>query len=152
MERALRDLLTNGEFQGVPAGHSGRMRSIKERGNKSTEARLRAMLVRAGIRGWKLQPRGLAGKPDFFFPEARLVVFVDGCYWHGCPECGHIPRVNNAYWKAKIEGNRRRDQANIRKLEEAGARVLRIWEHQLRPDGARACLEKIRALLGQPRC
>src|SRR5262249_41513821 len=109
MERALREKLVGGNFGDVSAAHSGRMRAIKEKGNKSTEKRLRAILVRAGVRGWKMHPPGLPGKPDFLFPEARVVVFVDGCYWHGCAECGHIPNVNRPYWSAKIEGNQRRD-------------------------------------------
>ncbi len=58
-------------------------------------------------------------------------MFVDGCFWHGCPKCGHVPTANNAYWNAKIDGNRRRDREYDRRLHERGFRVLRIWEHQL---------------------
>src|SRR5262245_54328203 len=115
MERALREKLEGGAFRNVPAGHSDRMRAIKDRGNKSTEARIRAKLVRAGVRGWRLHPEGLAGKPDILFPRQRVVVFVDGCYWHGCPCCVRSRKVNSAYWTAKIEGNRRRDANNTRK-------------------------------------
>src|SRR5690348_12195545 len=104
MERVLRDKLNGGTFQNVPVGHSERMRAIKGRGNKSTEARLRAKLVRAGVRGWCLHPRGLPGKPDIHFPKQRLLVFVDGCYWHGCPCCVRARKVNSEYWKAKIAG------------------------------------------------
>lgn len=147
MERALREKLVGGTFGDVSAAHSGRMRSIKEKGNRSTEKRLRALLIRAGIRGWKLHPAGLPGKPDFLFPEAKVIIFVDGCYWHGCPQCGHVPNVNRPYWSAKIEGNRRRDQANTRKLEEAGNRVLRVWEHELLPGHSAGVLERLRALL-----
>jgi DNA mismatch endonuclease (patch repair protein) len=131
MERALRDKLEGGTFQNVPAGHSGRMRAIKDRGNKSTEARLRAKLVRAGVRGWRLHPKGLPGKPDVLFPAHRVVLFVDGCYWHGCPCVVRPRKVNGEYWNAKIEGNRQRDVRNTRKLEDDGYRVLRVWEHEL---------------------
>ncbi len=148
MERALREKLPGGKFENVPASHTGRMRAIKAKGNKSTERRLRALLAQAGIRGWKLHPEGLPGKPDFLFPEACLAVFVDGCYWHGCPQCGHAPTVNRPYWSAKIAGNAARDQRNAIKLKEAGLRVLRLWEHELVGPSAAECLARIREALG----
>jgi DNA mismatch endonuclease (patch repair protein) len=107
------------------------MRAIKDRGPKSTERRLRAILVRAAISGWTMHPGGLPGKPDFAFPAARVVVFCDGCYWHGCRKCAHAHRVNRKYWSAKIEGNRRRDRKNNRSLARAGLQVFRVWEHEL---------------------
>ena len=147
MERALREVLVDGTFGDVPAAHSRRMRAIKEKGAKSTERRLRAILVRAGIRGWKMHAQGLPGKPDFLFPSGRVVVFCDGCYWHGCPQCGHIPNVNRPYWSAKIEGNRRRDRENNRRLEEAGLRVVRVWEHELLPGKSSAVVARIREMI-----
>jgi DNA mismatch endonuclease (patch repair protein) len=142
MERSLREKLPGGKFENVPATQSGRMRAIRSKGNKSTERRLRALLVRAGIRGWKLHPEGLPGKPDFLFPEARLVVFVDGCYWHGCPRCGYRHNVNRRYWSAKIAGNVARDRRNEEKLREAGLRVLRLWEHELAEEAA-GCVQRL---------
>jgi DNA mismatch endonuclease (patch repair protein) len=147
MERTLRDKLPGGEFTNVSVAHSGRMRAIKEKGNKSTEARVRALLVRAGVRGWTLHPPGLPGKPDFLFPEDLLVIFVDGCYWHGCPRCGHVPRVNRPYWSAKLAGNQRRDRDNVGKLRDAGYRVLRVWEHELLQGLAGPWLETLKELL-----
>jgi DNA mismatch endonuclease Vsr len=148
MERALRDKLEGGSFQNVPANHSGRMRAIKHRGNKSTEARLRAQLVCAGVRGWRLHPKGLAGKPDVLFTQRRLVVFVDGCYWHGCPCCVRPRNVNSEYWRAKIEGNARRDKRNTHALEAEGYRVLRIWEHELADADGRV-IERIQSALAE---
>jgi DNA mismatch endonuclease, patch repair protein len=150
MERALRDLLDDGTFGAVPAPHSGRMKAIREKGNKSTEKRLRALLVRAGLRGWVMHPKGLAGKPDFLFRDANLIVFVDGCYWHGCPRCSHAPGVNKKYWSAKIEGNRRRDARNTRALKAAGYRVLRVWEHELLPATAGRVVGRIRTARANP--
>jgi DNA mismatch endonuclease (patch repair protein) len=132
VERALRLKLPNGRFEEVPAGQSARMRAIKAKGNRSTEVRARAILVRSAIRGWVLHPVGLPGKPDFFFPESRLVLFVDGCYWHGCARCRHAHSTNRAYWSAKIAGNIRRDRLNNRRLRKAGLRVVRVWEHELK--------------------
>lgn len=108
------------------------MSRIRARGNASTELRLRMMLVRAGISEWKMHDTELPGNPDFCFPEAQVAVFVDGCFWHGCPRCGHIPKSNREYWTKKIERNKDRDNINSLELRERGWRVLRIWEHELK--------------------
>ncbi len=146
MERKLKERLVNGQFEGQTEGNTKRMRAIRGKGNKSTEVRFRLMLVRSGIRGWKVHPKGIIGKPDFYFPEHRLAFFIDGCFWHGCPRCGRVPRANNPYWKAKIEGNQRRDREHEVKLRAAGIRVLRIWEHQLRLE-PKTVIEIIRDVL-----
>lgn len=73
----------------------------------------------------------LPGKPDFVIPSLKLIIFVDGCFYHGCPSHGHVPKSNTAYWKTKIERNTRRDAANRRKLRAMGYAVWRFWEHEL---------------------
>jgi len=146
MERSLRRMLKAGAFGNVPHAHSRRMRAIKSKGAKSTERRLRAILIRTGMRGWKMHPDGLPGKPDFLFPASHVVVFCDGCYWHGCPQCVHARRINRRYWSAKIEGNRSRDRANNRRLRQAGMRVIRIWEHELIKGKWPPIIERIRKL------
>jgi DNA mismatch endonuclease (patch repair protein) len=83
-----------------------------------------------------LNAADLVGKPDFVFPIRRLVVFVDGCFWHGCPKCQRIPSSNVPYWDRKIERNRIRDRAVNTSLRRSGWRVLRIWEHQLERTGS----------------
>jgi len=70
-------------------------------------------------------------KPDFVFRKARLAVFVDGCFWHGCPKHATWPAHRAAWWRRKIEGNKTRDRVVNRALRRAGWRVLRIWEHDL---------------------
>src|ERR1700683_4805476 len=70
------------------------MRALRSSGNTSTEKRLCALLRTHRIRGWRSQPRDILGKPDFLIKEKRLVVFVDGCFFHGCPGCGHIARIS----------------------------------------------------------
>jgi len=92
------------------------------------------MLVRAGISGWKMHARELPGNPDFCFPEAQVAVFVDGCFWHGCPRCGHIPKSNREYWTKKIDRNKDRDNRISLELRENGWQVVRIWEHELEND------------------
>ena len=149
MEKILKDKLKEGKFHNVPLAHSRRMSAIKGRGNRTTERRLRMALARAGIKGWKVNPRGLIGNPDFFFPEKKVAVFVDGCFWHGCARCGHIPKKNNAYWSTKILRNQQRDIEKARKLKEEGIRVLRFWEHQVQHD-IEGCIKEISAVMSRP--
>jgi len=115
---------------------SALMSTIRSRGNKSTELRFRALLIRAGIHGWCVQPRGIAGKPDFAFLARRIAVFIDSCFWHGCPKHVRYPKSNTQYWHEKISSNRRRDTSNSRALRKEGWAVLRIWEHELAGTGA----------------
>ena len=88
------------------------------------------------------------GKPDFVFPKLKLAVFVDGCFWHSCPGHSNLPVNNRAFWKAKLEGNKRRDRLVVRTLRAKGWRVLRVWEHDLsRGNEVRLVLRIRRALL-----
>jgi DNA mismatch endonuclease Vsr len=121
---------------------SRNMRAIKASSNATTELRLRAHLIRSGIGGWKIREKQILGKPDFYFANERLAVFVDGCFWHGCPKCGHTPKTNRRYWHEKLARNKKRDTRIKRILQSNGIRVLRLWECQLRnrPD---LCLKKL---------
>jgi DNA mismatch endonuclease (patch repair protein) len=145
MERRLRDKLPAGRFSNVPVSHSKRMAAVRAKENRTTERRFRALLVQAGIKGWKVRPRGLPGSPDFYFSAQSLAVFIDGCYWHGCPRCGHIPRTNRPFWAAKIQRNNERDRTNAVRLRERGLQVLRFWEHELRC--GRTAIERLRGAL-----
>ncbi len=108
------------------------MRSVKSRGNRSTELMVRVGLMRKGVRGWHLHPRNITGTPDFYFPAAKVAVFIDGCFWHGCPRCGHIPKTNTAFWKAKIARNEDRDKRTTYELRHQGIKVIRVWEHAIK--------------------
>jgi DNA mismatch endonuclease (patch repair protein) len=98
------------------------------------EALLRSRLHAAGLRFRKDYPiRSTDGsvRPDIVFTRARLAVFVDGCFWHLCPEHGRIPGGKNTeYWDQKLRGNAARDQINTKTLSDSGWIVLRIWEHE----------------------
>ena len=142
--RALQKYLPNGRFVGVPLSRTRTMQKIGNRGNKSTEWRLRATLVRSGVSGWHMHPAEVTGKPDFLFPKARLAVFVDGCYWHGCPLHASQPNTNRSFWMAKFAQNAQRDRTVTRCLRRAGFAVLRFWEHELRDDPPR-CVQRIEA-------
>ena len=122
------------------------MALIRSRGNKATELRLIAIFRTHGITGWR-RHRPLFGKPDFVFPALKLAVFVDGCFWHGCPIHGTRPRTNAAFWRKKISTNRTRDRLVTRTLRARGWRVLRIWEHaQMRRHERRLLARLHRAL------
>jgi DNA mismatch endonuclease (patch repair protein) len=104
---------------------------VRSNGNKSTELRLIAIFRELGITGWR-RNQELPGKPDFVFRTRKLCVFVDGCFWHGCPKCYRRPASNQNYWDAKIQRNKARDQEVDNELRARGWRIMRIWEHQLR--------------------
>lgn len=81
--------------------------------------------------GFEYQPKGVYGKPDFAHRGAEIAVFLDGCFWHGCPEHYREPSSGVAFWRAKVERNRKRDAEVTTRLESEGWRVLRVWEHAL---------------------
>jgi DNA mismatch endonuclease (patch repair protein) len=98
----------------------------------AAEMALRRRLHALGLR-FRINRRPLPGTrrtADIVFGPARVAVFVDGCFWHGCPEHGTWPKTNAEWWRAKIEANRARDRDTDRRLAEAGWTILRIWEHE----------------------
>jgi DNA mismatch endonuclease (patch repair protein) len=123
------------------------MASIRSKGNATTELAFLALLRNAKISGWR-RHLNLPGKPDFVFRSRRLAVFVDGCFWHGCPRCYRLPEDNRRYWKAKVLANRRRDSRRTRELRLLNWRVLRVWEHSLKsPVGRERILSKLKMVL-----
>jgi DNA mismatch endonuclease (patch repair protein) len=112
---------------------SAQMARVRSAGNRSTEIKVELALKDAGVRGWKKHPKNIPGCPDFYFAKARLAVFVDGCFWHACPRCRRtLPSSNAAYWTAKIDSNRLRDNRIRRELRGLGFHVMRIWEHEVK--------------------
>ena len=129
------------------------MSRIRGGGNKDTELALAKLLRANGISGWRrhalvrvasgkwqvtrkarasvLSPvtrhPSLTVRPDFVFPKSRTAVFVDGCFWHGCPRHATQPANNRAFWRRKLAGNKTRDRLVNRALRRAGWRVVRIW-------------------------
>jgi len=126
------------------------MRANRRR-DSGPELALRRALHSRGLRfrvDLALRPTsGRAVRADVAFPRQRLAVFVDGCFWHGCPEHGTMPRANRRYWQAKIAENRARDARNTSGLEGAGWTVLRFWEHSDPEESA----DRVRAALSATR-
>ena len=150
MEAFLRSKLKHGKFVDVSSCRSRIMSSIKGKSNITTERTLRLALVRAGIAGWQLHRKDVPGSPDFYFPARPLAIFADGCFWHGCPKCGHTPRTRRSFWSAKISRNQLRDKRNKRRLTRRGIQVFRFWEHDLRhPDGLERAVTKIKLALSK---
>lgn len=110
---------------------SGIMAAVHSKGNRSTEARLRACLVGSGVGGFILNAPDIPGRPDFAFGAKKVAVFVDGCFWHGCPSCYRRPATSQEYWDGKVGKNKARDEKNDAALEAMGWKPLRIWEHEL---------------------
>ncbi len=127
------------------------MSSIRARGNKQTELTLAKLFRKTGITGWRRHVN-LPGTPDFSFSNNRVVVFVDGCFWHRCPRCYKRPQSNRGYWDLKIARNHRRDREVNVALRQLGWRVIRIWECALRKHPNR-CVVRVRRFVspsGEP--
>lgn len=105
--------------------------SVAARQDTAPEVSLRKELHRRGFRYRVVFP--VPGVPrrsiDIAFTKAKLAVFLDGCYWHGCPDHGTRPKANAEWWRSKLAANRERDVDTDNLLEHAGWTVLRIWEH-----------------------
>lgn len=116
-----------------PTERSERMSRIRNKTNRSTETTVATRLSEANVDGWILNDRSVTGCPDFHFPAEKIAIFVDGCFWHGCPRCRRrVPRNNRAFWLKKIDDNRRRDNRVRRALRARGYKVFRVWEHEAR--------------------
>lgn len=116
------------------AGRSRNMAAIRRRDTRF-EMQVRSLLHAAGLRFRVDVPIRIVGlrpiRPDVVFTRRRVAVFCDGCFWHGCPEHGQRPDVQNGhYWTPKLAGNRERDARHTAALESAGWTVLRFWEHE----------------------
>ena len=99
--------------------------------NTSPELKLRKMLWESGLRGYRVHYK-LPGKPDIVFTRKKVVVFVDGCFWHKCPVCFRPPETNAEFWNEKLQKNVERDLKVTKELEDLGWTVLRFWEHEVK--------------------
>lgn len=118
------------------------MRKVRSSGNKSTELRLIAFFQEHHIIGWR-RHYAVKGHPDFVFPEKKIAIFVDGCFWHG-HECRNITPSHNAeYWRRKRERNMKHDQEVTEMFKKRGWTVIRIWECELKKKHEAVLLTKL---------
>ncbi len=104
----------------------------------SAEIALRRVLFAAGLRSRvdRTVLSGTSRRADLVFSSERVAVFVDGCFWHGCPIHATQPKANRSWWLDKLETNRRRDRDTDRRFTEAGWHVIRVWEHEAAAEAA----------------
>ena len=106
------------------------MSRIKGKGNKDTELVMIQILRSNHISGWR-RNQAVLGKPDFVFLKQKIALFVDGCFWHGCPKHSNAPKNNHEFWREKLQKNKDRDKFVARELRKIGWKVVRVWEHEL---------------------
>lgn len=126
-----------------PKDRSERMSRIRSRDTKP-EMLVRSYLHKQGLR-YRIHHPDLPGKPDIVLSSRRIVIFVNGCFWHGHDVCGgnKLPASNKNFWRAKIENNKARDSRNVEALKQLGYRVVTVWECELKRNNAHSTLLKL---------
>ncbi|MDD2921779.1 MAG: very short patch repair endonuclease [Anaerolineales bacterium] len=120
------------------------MRAVKSKGNRSTEIKLIEIFKSRRITGWRRNYK-LAGHPDFVFPQQRIALFADGCFWHG-HKCRNLTPSDHAeYWREKIKRNKARDRAVTKELTQKNWKVVRIWECEIKKGDLRKLTMKFNA-------
>ena len=122
----------SGKVRRTPPPSSEAVRRFMKRlrrADTGPEVALRRELHRRGVR-FRLHRADLPGRPDIILVRLRLAVFVDGCFWHGCPKHAVAPKANAAWWADKIAKNRQRDARKDRELRALGWEPLHVWEHE----------------------
>jgi DNA mismatch endonuclease, patch repair protein len=125
----------NPSRKGVPEASSPaarkRMRATRQR-DTAAEMAVRSLLHAAGLR-YRVDAAPVAGvrrRADIVFPSQKVAVYIDGCFWHACPQHGTMPKSNKSFWQEKLRSNQARDQDTNERLQAAGWVVLRFWEHE----------------------
>jgi len=122
------------------------------RSNTKPELSIRSHLHKKGFRfrkDFNINIQGKNIRPDIVFTKVKLAIFIDGCFWHLCPDHGHIPKSNVHYWEPKLYKNRNRDIADTILLESNGWNVMRIWEHIPPIEAADNITNKLLLLMGK---
>jgi DNA mismatch endonuclease, patch repair protein len=110
--------------------------------NTKIEIAFRKFVWSRGLRGYRLKTK-FKGRPDLYFPATKIVVFIDGCFWHKCPKCFVRPKSRNEYWDGKIRYNVIRDKKTTRRLRKETFTVIRFWEHEIE-DNIERCYKKLK--------
>lgn len=128
----------------VAPSTSRRMRRVRQR-DTPPEMSLRKELWRKGLR-YYVHRRVEGTRPDIVFPAARVAVFIDGCFWHGCPRHYSAPANNRVYWRQKLERNQARDARDSERLSSAGWTVVRLWECEVTA-GVPAAVDRVQSVV-----
>jgi len=129
-----------------------RMQSTPRRDTRP-EVELLSQLHRLGLR-YRVDTSplpGSRGRADIVFKGPKLAVYVDGCFWHGCPIHGKVPKTNALWWNEKIEKNKLRDERASQELRRSGWRVVRVWEHENPADAAKRIAKRINTIQSRSR-
>lgn len=112
--------------------------------NSTPEITIRRLVHSMGYR-FRLHRKGLPGSPDLVFPKYKKVIFIHGCFWHGCRKCSrsNLPKTNSDFWQKKIGGNKKRDRKNYRELKKLGWDHLVIWQCEIQKMNYSAILKTI---------
>jgi DNA mismatch endonuclease Vsr len=122
---------------------SGKIPSLSTLESSSNIRKVLFKIPVALLNGWR-RNQAIFGHPDFVFSKQKVVVFVDGDFWHGHSRLGRIPKSNTAFWKAKINANKARDRKVNRVLKKAGWNVIRIWESEIEKPSMRRKLQAVK--------
>jgi DNA mismatch endonuclease (patch repair protein) len=115
------------------------MKSNKAK-NTKPELRVRGILAKNRVKGYKLNYGEIPGSPDIAFPYQKVAIFVNGCFWHRCPICKPgLPKINREFWKAKFAANEKRDELKTQSLQSMGWSVLVIWECEIEKNLGNCC-------------
>jgi DNA mismatch endonuclease (patch repair protein) len=117
------------------------MSKVKNKDSK-IEVEFRKALWKEGFR-YRKNATNYFGKPDLVLPKYKTVIFIDSCFWHGCPEHCKLPSSNEDFWKKKIKGNKKRDREVNKYYKEKGWKIIRIWEHNLKTINIQKLSKKI---------
>lgn len=108
------------------------MSRIRSSGTKP-EFNFRKLIWNKSLKGYRIKSK-ILGKPDLYFSKKKIAVFIDGCFWHQCPQDFIRPKSKNNYWDSKIKNNKKRDKKITKKLSELDIKVIRFWEHDIEKD------------------
>jgi len=112
---------------------TSRVMSANKGKNTKPEIIFRKYLWKLGLRGYRIHPKNILGKPDIVFPKYKLVIFINGCFWHRCPICNlPLPKTNTDFWAEKFQKNRERDNKINLELAQMGWKVIVIWECEIK--------------------
>ena len=120
------------------------VKKIKSK-NTKPEITIRQLIWKKGYR-YRIG-HGLMGKPDMVFPSYNIAIFIDGCFWHGCPKHYRMPSSNVKYWKQKISQNKKRDRKINKQLKKEGWKIIRIWEHDIKQNPEKTVKRIIKKLI-----